>query len=240
MEFLYVGYHECGTGWSMKPHSHAHHEMIVVVRGGLCVELCGRILQATAGDVLLYPAREAHREFIDPFNELAAFFIGFYSGWNSGPLHMKDSRGRLGQLVEWLYSERDSHSAGIECWNGSMLGLILAEHVRLSEAGESNLVEKARLYIRRNMGQPLLLDDLAKNASLSKYHFLREYERFCGLTPMADVRRIRLQQARNYILSTNEPLKVIAAKVGFISENHLSRLLKENFGIGARQMRSYN
>jgi len=67
---------------------------------------------------------------------------------------------------------------------------------------------------------------------------LREYERLCGLTPMADVRRIRLQQARNYILTSNDPLKVIATRVGLVSENHLSRLLKETFGLGVRQMRS--
>ena len=240
MELLYAGYHECGPGWAMKPHSHVHHEMIVVVRGGLCVELSEKTLRATAGDVLLYPAREVHREFIDTFDELAAFFVGFSSDWNSGPLRLKDSRGRLGQLFEWLYAERDSYYEGIERWNISMLNLVLEEHARLSETDEGNLVEEARRYVRRNMNKSFSLDDLAQNAALSKYHFLREYERLCGLTPMADVRRIRLQQARNYILSTNDPLKVIAIRVGLVSENHLSRLLKENFGIGARQMRRCN
>ncbi len=239
MKLLYTGYHECGSGWAMRPHSHAHHEMIVIVRGGMGVELCGRTLRARAGDVLLYPAKEGHRESIDPFNELAGYFIGFTSGWNAAPLHLKDSRGRIGMLFEWLYSERDSYYGGIDRWNISMLNLVLEEYLRLSEAGGSNLVEEARRYIRRNIAEALSLDALAKNASLSKYHFLREYERICGLTPMADVRRIRMQQARNHILSTNEPLKVIAARVGLASENHLSRLLKETFGSGARQMRGY-
>ena len=239
MELLYAGYHECGPGWSMKSHSHMHHEMIVVVRGGLRVELCGRTLRATAGDVLLYPAKEAHREFVDSFDELAAFFIGFSSVWNSGPLQLKDARNRMEQLFEWLYAERDSYCDGIDRWNISMLNLVLEEHARLSETDASNLVEEARRHIRRNIDQPLSLDALAQHAALSKFHFLREYQRLCGLTPMADVRRMRLQRARNHILSTSDPLKTIAAKVGLVSENHLSRLLKENFGIGARQMRSY-
>ena len=117
MKLLYAGYHECGPDWAMKLHSHAHHEMIVVVRGGLCVELCGKTLRATAGDVLLYPAREAHREFIDSFDELAAFFIGFSNDWNFGPLQLKDSRNRMEQLFEWLYAERDSYCEGINRWN---------------------------------------------------------------------------------------------------------------------------
>jgi len=240
MELLYAGYHECGPGWSMKLHSHAHHEMIAVVRGGLCAELRGKTLRATAGDVLLYPAREAHREFVDSSDELAAFFIGFSNDWNSGPLQLKDYRGRLVQLFEWLHAERDSHCAEIGRWNDAMLELVLAEHERLSNVGENNLVEEAREYVRRNIDQPLSLDALAQHAALSKFHFLREYQRLSGLTPMADVRRMRLQQARNHILSTNEPLKMIAARVGFASENHLSRLLKESFGIGARQMRGGN
>jgi AraC-like DNA-binding protein len=185
----------------------------------------------------LYPAKEAHREFIDSSEELAAFFIGFSNDWNSSRLHLKDSRNRMEQLFEWLYAERDSYYEGIDQWNDSVLKLILEEYARLSRTDESNLVEEARRYIRRKIDQPLSLDDLAANATLSKYHFLREYERLCGLTPMADVRRMRLRQARNYILSTNDPLKVIAARVGIVSENHLSRLLKETFGIGARKMR---
>ncbi len=238
MKLLYAGYHECRQGWAMKPHSHAHHEMSVIVRGGLCVELCGRTLRATAGDILLYPAKQAHREFIDSFGELAAFFIGFSSDWNSDQLQLKDSRNRMEQFFESLYAERDSHYAGIDRWNESMLRIILEEHARLDVVGEGDLVEETRRYVRLHIDQPLSLDDLAANAEVSKYHFLREYKRLCGLTPMADVRRIRLRQARNHILTTNEPLKTIAARVGLANENYLSSLLKQNFGVGARQMRN--
>jgi len=147
------------AAWVMKPHS--HHEMIVVVRGGMGVEFCGKTLQARAGDLLFYPAQKIHREFIEPFSELATFLIVFSGDWNPDQLHQKDSRGRIGMLCEWLHAERDSYYAGIDRWNDTVLGLILEEYMRLAEVGESNLVEEARRYIRSKIDRLFSLDDLA-------------------------------------------------------------------------------
>jgi AraC family transcriptional regulator len=78
---------------------------------------------------------------------------------------------------------------------------------------------------------------LAHVAGLSKFHFIRAYTAQAGLTPMADVRAIRLDAARHLILTTDLPLKVIAPQVGLASEFHLSRLFTAHFGAGVRQLR---
>jgi transcriptional regulator GlxA family with amidase domain len=54
---------------------------------------------------------------------------------------------------------------------------------------------------------------------------------------MEDVRMIRLEAARNLLLTTNLPLKAIAPRVGLGSEYHLSRLLRRHFDLGARELR---
>ena len=40
---------------------------------------------------------------------------------------------------------------------------------------------------------------------------------------MADLRRLRLEAARDLLVSTELPLKAVAARCGFCDESHLSR-----------------
>lgn len=226
----------------MRAHQHLHYEMIVVMRGGMNVEIDGEIRSVGVGGIILYPENVRHCEYVGQYSELESFFLGF-SSQNTPEkvgLQVQDSDSRIRMLCEWLYSQRDSHYACADKWRISLVNMIQEEYLRLAEVAGDDLVDEAKRFIRSNLGESFSLDDLAANAGVSKFHFIREYEKLSGVTPMADVRKMRLHQARDYIVSTDEPLKIIAERVGFVSGNHLSRLLKECFGVGARQMRGSN
>jgi len=55
---------------------------------------------------------------------------------------------------------------------------------------------------------------------------------------MEELRQIRLHEARNLVLSSDLPMKMIAAKVGIGDEYQLSKLFRRYFGIGPRDMRN--
>ena len=54
---------------------------------------------------------------------------------------------------------------------------------------------------------------------------------------MQDVRELRLELARNLILTTNEPLKVIAPQAGLGDEYHMSRAFRRYLGMPPGQLR---
>ena len=238
MNFILIDYHEQHRHWEMPRHSHPYFELIYIVHGDQKVGLDNQTMVAAAGEMLVYPPNVPHRETLGPSQRLAAYYIAFTSDWHPEHLHRNDTAGRVGILIEWLYSERDSTHDNLQNWNLSTLKLILEEYERLGYHAGTNIVETTRKFIRRNISQPLSLEQLAQNAGLSKYYFIREYQRLANRTPMADVRNIRLQQARSALLTSGAPLKEIALQVGLRNETHLSRLLKEHFGIGVRQMRN--
>lgn len=54
---------------------------------------------------------------------------------------------------------------------------------------------------------------------------------------MEDVRRLRVEEARELIITTNLLLKEIAPLVGLSDEYQLSRLLRRYLGVSTRKLR---
>ena len=77
--------------------------------------------------------------------------------------------------------------------------------------------------------QPPSLDDLAKAAGLSPFHFLRSFARATGLTPHAFQVQARLHLARRLILA-GHPLAAVASEAGFADQSHLTRLFTRSYG----------
>jgi len=73
--------------------------------------------------------------------------------------------------------------------------------------------------------------------TLSKFHFIRRYRTLTGRTPMEDLRLIRIEAARDLLLTTNLPLKEIAPRCGLGDEYHLSRLFRRYQDVTPSELR---
>lgn len=221
----------------MPLHQHTHHELIIVQRGQLSVEIRGETRHARGGDVLWYPAGVAHREWVSPRTPAETLFISW--SWRelpaTWPMHQADTHGRIGEMARWLFADRETRSAGTP-----LLQAILAEYDRLATHRDDPIVASIRAHIRQNLAEPIALDQLAAKAGLSKFHLVRRYKTLTGRTPMEDARHIRLQTARDLLLTTALPLKEIAPRVGLGDPYRLCRLFRQHFQTtpGALRQRS--
>jgi AraC family transcriptional regulator of arabinose operon len=89
-------------------------------------------------------------------------------------------------------------------------------------------------------GHPTDMDpvnDLARDAGMSKFHFIRRYRQMTGVTPMADVRSMRVQHARQLIIGTSLPLKEIAELAGQSDVYSLSRAFRQCLDITPSSLR---
>lgn len=94
---------------------------------------------------------------------------------------------------------------------------------------EDGAVKTACEYLRANLaGQPSL-DDLAAQARLSRFHFLRVFRRATGLPPHQYLLNLRIEQARA-LLRRGVPPAQVAASVGFADQSHLNRHFKRHVG----------
>ncbi len=222
----------------MPMHSHPMHELIVVLGGRMLLETESQDIQAEPGDILFYRARMPHRETSDVADPVNTFFIAF-NGDNPVldelPLRLRDTDARVRQMVSWLV--RDHRSGVSPRQQTVLLGAVVNEMDRLWSTPLSPWLIDLREYMRSRLTQKIYLADLAHQVGMSKFAFVRKYKRHCGRTPMQDLQRMRLNQARNMLLASGLPLKVIAPEVGLGDEYQLSKLFRRHFRLSPSELR---
>ena len=124
----------------------------------------------------------------------------------------------------------NAYSASALAYELLMLLSTEALHPRTNPKVQPGL-ENARLYAEANFAKPLTVDDLARRAVMSRYHFSRLFATHTGLPPAAWLVEQRVKETARLLRGTKLPLKEIAARCGFPNENYLSRVFRKQTGI---------
>jgi len=94
---------------------------------------------------------------------------------------------------------------------------------------DSGLFSRVIERIHAELDRPLSLDDLAQEASLSKYHFLRMFKQHTGLTPHQYILSTRIRKATEMIIS-GESIAQASFASGFSDQSHFTRHFKRIYG----------
>ena len=81
------------------------------------------------------------------------------------------------------------------------------------------------------------LDDLARRAELSPYHFARAFKTSAGTTPRAFVEERRIERARHLIHQSHDSLADIAVASGFGTQSRLTTTFKRRTGFTPAEFR---
>lgn len=89
---------------------------------------------------------------------------------------------------------------------------------------------RARELIDAHYTQPLDLDDLARTANFSRYHFLRAFRRAFHATPHEYLTRKRIERAKELLAQSEWTVTEICFEVGFESLGSFSTLFHKTVG----------
>ena len=103
--------------------------------------------------------------------------------------------------------------------------------------GAAARVATAVRFIERSLGTRLTLSDLAREAGLSRFHFLRTFERLVGVTPHRYILRARLREAAMRLEAESTGILDIALDCGFSDQSNFSRAFRAEFGVSPRVYR---
>jgi transcriptional regulator GlxA family with amidase domain len=93
-------------------------------------------------------------------------------------------------------------------------------------------------WVRNNLDGDLSLHRLAVEAGMSERSFLRRYREATGLTPARAIERLRVETARQLLTETRLPLKRIAQRCGFGTEETMRRSFLRVQGTGPSDYRA--
>jgi LacI family transcriptional regulator len=98
-------------------------------------------------------------------------------------------------------------------------------------------VATAVRYIGEHLSEPLTVNRLAEAALVSPRTLLRRFKATLGRSPSEEVRRQRLEAAKQLIRDTTMPLLNVALETGFGQQSALGRALKADCGKTPAQLR---
>jgi len=91
-------------------------------------------------------------------------------------------------------------------------------------------LQRARDLIDTQYAHPLDLDELARIANFSRYHFLRAFRRAFHATPHEYLTRKRIERAKELLAQTELTVTEICFEVGFESLGSFSTLFHKLVG----------
>lgn len=94
-----------------------------------------------------------------------------------------------------------------------------------------------RKQILGNLQFDWTIEELAKLADLSKSHLLRLFKAEMKISPIAYVRELRLEKARELLENTFTHVNLIGYEVGINSESHFTRDFKKKYNATPTQYR---
>ncbi|WP_434743980.1 helix-turn-helix domain-containing protein [Micromonospora sp. SH-82] len=91
--------------------------------------------------------------------------------------------------------------------------------------------------MRENLGDQLTVDDLARSAMFSKFHFTRMFQRATGISPGRFLSALRLQHAKYLLVSTSLNVADISLRVGYNSVGTFSSRFTRSIGMSPSNYR---
>jgi AraC-like DNA-binding protein len=107
-----------------------------------------------------------------------------------------------------------------------------------TEAAYTKAIERVIQHMKEHLDEPLDLEQLAWAAATSKFHFVRVFDQVTGTTPHHFLACLRVQRAKELLLSTDAPITDICLQVGYSSLGSFSRTFSSLVGVSPQEFRS--
>lgn len=106
-----------------------------------------------------------------------------------------------------------------------------------------DVIERAVMRViesmQENLGEQLTIDDMARTAMFSKFHFSRVFQRVTGLSPGRFLSAVRLREAKRLLATTSLSITNISHQVGYSSVGTFSSRFTHSVGLPPSKYRQH-
>lgn len=246
--------YRCEAGPHSVPYTEVHraHSVSYVRQGSFACSTRGQKLELVTGATLIgrpgdeYVCSHDHvcGDACLSFHfsaELVATLNTRNTPWRSGSLPPVAELMVLGELAGAITA--GSSEVGIDevavLFATRFLELVTGQQrERLSvSAVDTRCAVRAAMWIDANSSESIVLDDVAAQAGLSVFHFLRVFARVLGVTPHQYLVRSRLRHAARLLAQDDRPVTQVAGDVGFGDLSNFVRTFHRVAGVSPRRFR---
>lgn len=140
---------------------------------------------------------------------------------------------RLAQLIE-LQTATSSEYESLLFELTEQLVRYRSAQPLMAQTHQQRLLERSKEYLQDHYQDEVSLERLSQIACLSKYHFLRSFKAYTGMTPHQYWLNIRIHRGQQ-ALRAGVPVIDVVNALGFNDLSHFNRRFKPVFGMTPRQ-----
>ncbi len=219
------------------------------------ISVSGRRYRVENNMYFIIPPKVPHSYGSDENDPWSIYWLHF-SGEMAG--HFYDISGRAGTIapspvsriedrimlfeeimanLEMGYSRENLEYANVCLLHFLSTFKYISQFRQVRKIKEHDVVEKAILFMRKNVGKKLLLADIANEAGLSASHFSLLFRKKTGHAPMDYLIHLKMQKACQLLDSTSKRVKEVSALTGYDDQYYFSRIFKKVMGISPDKYR---
>jgi len=143
------------------------------------------------------------------------------------------------EIIQLVKDEKTGHQQ-VAAGNTILILSKILSVVRNQEfAGKSieRTIRKACLYFRENLNTNVNIEELANELNVGYSYFRQMFRKYTGISPTQYHLSLRIQKAKDLLVSTDQSFKEIAIDLGFESYFYFSRIFKDKTGKSPMEFR---
>lgn len=184
------------------------------------------------------PSDPVYREYVDPLIRRKITFKAVLSNSNQLGCSVQEK-------IKGIIDKYSEHEPCCELYvKGALFDIFymlfrwdLAEEIKEAPNQTVKKMWDVLEYIETNYQESISVDDLAAVADYSKFHFLRLFREYIGLTPIQYINRVRLEQAAKMLINTDDTITQISFSAGFKNVSYFIRTFSERYGVSPLKYR---
>lgn len=161
---------------------------------------------------------------------------GYYPCFSESVLYRSELAGTLKELFPMIcHGETDFIKEELYLF---FIGQLLGEY---GGSFPANTLQEPQPYfqpvcdfLESHYSGVITLDELSRQANMSKYHFLRSFTRVKGISPYSYLQTIRIGNAKKLLEQGTTPAQAALA-TGFSDQSHFTNYFKKLIGLTPRQ-----
>lgn len=234
MYIMYSGKFFVNNKYRIERNNWNSYLVMFVEQGEMHVKVEKEVYKLFSGDLILLNCYEPHLYYAKKSSSFKWFhFTGTSSHYYFSHLKQKGnllfenlSKSIIENLVNLILKEGKKQDINEEVISLHLYQLLY----ELDKNKVNNLhgvIMKAKSFIYQNYHRDISLECIAKSVNLSTYHFARIFKSEVGETPITYLNKVRLNEAKTLLFSTNLSLSEISAKCGYNSDSYFITIFKK-------------
>lgn len=254
-KLLYISTAKYGGDWFSMLHTHKCAELFYVVGGKGQFLVSGNSFTIAPGDMLIVNPYVEHTETSLAANPLEYIVMGIEglelniddTTDNSFCIvNFRDDGREMQFYLKSMLMEIENKSTGFETVCQDLLDILLIKLLRktnfskvLASSREdlSPDTVAVRRYIEGHYREALTLDLLAEKVHMNKFHLAHIFSKEFGTSPINYIQKLRIQESRELLRTTDFSLTQISRMCGFSSPSYFSQRFRNAEGMSPADFR---